>query len=333
MDLSFRYEMASTGKYLVLCLPAGIKVLTYQLNMLKYCSHPQILPVEKRLLNEKTELYYQINGLLPLRDFLKKPLRGGEILNLLESLLRCLENCKKMLLFPHSFLLDINYIFVQPETRDLVLVYLPWHHFSDVNVTLRQFTDSFIKEIVLADNRRDLNTLKCLADYQKTEEFNLAGLQKLVNKLRILDLKDNCLKPPGVVAEKPYRLTAALPDQASAALTMPRKPGKKEILFFVIFQLVIILVFLLLAKTLGELLGAGVFKIMLIITLTAYNVILLNKFWDHYRSWRKTKKTGAAPEKWHDYLVGKLARDKGILLQEFDKNYYQEKNRQMQHND
>ncbi|MBR1470013.1 MAG: FHA domain-containing protein [Lachnospiraceae bacterium] len=98
----------------------------YQMRMVLENKIPGLLPVEVKLREGRKELYYEISSMQPLaRIYDRKELSGEEIRHIVGAVLDVLAGMQDYLLDEEHVLLDPGYIFTDPETKELRLLFLP----------------------------------------------------------------------------------------------------------------------------------------------------------------------------------------------------------------
>jgi len=141
----FNYESSATGSFLVVSTDAGENVLLYQVEMLASNPNKNILPLDIRQKDAKYNFYYNITSKLALSQYLKRnKLKRNDFINIFKDITKTILSAKDYLLSDRSFILNEDYIFIDPNTMDVSLVYLPLNIENNVNEQLKNFTMNFI---------------------------------------------------------------------------------------------------------------------------------------------------------------------------------------------
>lgn len=110
----------------LLCCAASCTIRDYQLEMLANNPHPGILALEKHTLDTKVILSYNITGKVPLSEYLRETVVTADLIAVLyNTVTAVLSASQNYLLDPAGFLLDENYLFIDPKTSEIALVYVP----------------------------------------------------------------------------------------------------------------------------------------------------------------------------------------------------------------
>ena len=102
-----------------------------------------LLPVDVVKKGAATQLVYDLDGCALLADFLAEPLDQATFSTLLSSILGTVKNVKEAFFNPESLLLDANYVFVEPQSGQVRLVYVPLTAY-DCETDLRQLLQKIL---------------------------------------------------------------------------------------------------------------------------------------------------------------------------------------------
>ncbi|MFZ5988214.1 MAG: DUF6382 domain-containing protein [Bacillota bacterium] len=181
----FTYESGALGSFLVISADTNEKILSYQVEMLANNPNKNILPLDVRQNNDKFNLYYTVTSKLALSQYLKRnKLKRGEFIGIFLDIVKTILDSKDYLLSDKSFLLDEDYIFINPNTMEVSLVYLPISFDLDINKTLRDFTMNFIMYSANIDDTNSDNFLQRILNFIKSDTFNVLDFDKLLKDLK-----------------------------------------------------------------------------------------------------------------------------------------------------
>ncbi len=241
------YESGAAGSFLVISADKDEHILSYQVEMIANNPDKNILPVDIRQKNEKFNLYYTITSKLKLSQYLKRnKIKRYDFIKIFSGIVKAIIDSKDFLLSDKSFLLDEEYIYINPLTAEVSLVYLPVNFDLDINNKLKEFALNFIMYSANIDETQSDNFLPRVLNFLKSETFNVLEFDKLlkelgrssVNKEDVADDKqdinehssDGALKP-GMSGEEGQRESffaksnVETPEHQKARRVEPPKPG------------------------------------------------------------------------------------------------------------
>lgn len=326
LSLSARFDRTISGEYLVLSMPGQQAVLQYQLEMIRQNPHPHIIHIEKRHVDDRLELCYLVEGYISLESYLATGIKANNVLKILEIISRVINSSKNYFLYSHCFLLDTRYIFIDPETELIALIYLPIKLLQDINIYLKRFLKQFVRKISLVNNSSDcLHFIKSIEDYQDTEEISLIGIQGLIKDLRVSFNSGIIRQRSANESEKPFHLNIKKNEKQKRNETeketvynkeKTNRYSKKSLLLYLILQVLFVMVLSgLLQRTKSLEYPLSVFG-LIIALLTIGNVFLINRMFPK-NSRRETDHSNILKrEAWKNYINIKQARENSILKQE-----------------
>lgn len=179
MKPRFRHDM--DRNYMVLEASESLQGNEYQVRMLLANDIPGCLKARMRMIDNKIEFFYDITSKQPVgRIYEKKRMGSGDIRALVEGLYRAFESAAVFLLDGKSFLLDPGLMYMDVESRELYLCYLPASQ-KDGEDAFRKLTEYILKRL---DHRDDQAVLWGYALYSKTEVENYSAREALRESLR-----------------------------------------------------------------------------------------------------------------------------------------------------
>ncbi|HEX3032557.1 MAG TPA: DUF6382 domain-containing protein [Bacillota bacterium] len=133
--LGFRTTRPGKGPQGALCLSGDEEhlsnLLQFQLGMLTNNRIPGLLPLRVKQRDLQVSLIYPVGGLTSLTDLLAStPLKAAELGELLENLLQPVVDCRNYFLNEAGFVMEPDYVFLNPVSLRTYLVYVPiapWH--------------------------------------------------------------------------------------------------------------------------------------------------------------------------------------------------------------
>ncbi|MCX7921654.1 MAG: DUF6382 domain-containing protein [Clostridia bacterium] len=182
---SFSFENSAAASYLVVTASSTEKVQHFQVEMIANNPNPGILPLDVRQKDDKINFYCNITSKLALSQFLKrKKLSRNEFINIIDGIVSPLLECRNYLLNDKSFLINEDYIYINPSSLEVSLAYIPIMLETDI---VQVFKDFLIKLIVYTaniDEGASDNFVQRILSYVKTDTFNLIDFDKLLKELK-----------------------------------------------------------------------------------------------------------------------------------------------------
>lgn len=188
LPLKFRYESDMLASYAMLEFDGGIDPSKHQTEMIAQNPSTGFIPFSIRREDEKVRIYYNITSKLPLSQHLsRKTLSKGEFLDLLRSINRNIMSYVNYYLDISGFVLDEDFMYINPSTGDTSLIYVPLPLERDFVKDYKSLITNLIVNTVNLDDNTSDNFLQKLLSYLKMEQFNLKDFNKLLT-----DLKSSC---------------------------------------------------------------------------------------------------------------------------------------------
>jgi hypothetical protein len=123
--LDFSYESDLSKSYVVAKVLDKDRILDFQVEMLTGNNIAGILNFDLRYSNGDTFFYYDITSKLALSQYIRRKTKKAHIIRILASVCDILTNCRGYLLSDKNFLFDGDYIFINPSTLEVFMVYIP----------------------------------------------------------------------------------------------------------------------------------------------------------------------------------------------------------------
>ncbi len=189
----FDYENDSTSSYLVINMSSDENILEYQIEMLHNNPSQDILSLDMRQKNDEIKLYYNITSKLTLSQFLqRKRLSKNEFINILRGVTKTLLKSKEYFLYDNSFMIDEDYIYINPSSLEIRMVYLPVTLDANVCENFKNFLGQLIVSSAKIDEDSSGNYIQKILNYLKNDDFNIADFDKLIR-----DIKNEAVRSKG----------------------------------------------------------------------------------------------------------------------------------------
>jgi len=184
---NFSYESSAAASHLVICADASEEVLEYHIEMVANNTIPHIINFDFRRKDSKICFCYDVTSKLVLSHFLKRcRIARSEFLAILSDISKTMVDCKNYLLSDRCFLLDPDYMYIDPSSLEISMVYIPVAPDTDININneFREFATNLILYSINIDDTND-NYLQKVLYYLKAEPFNIFEFYKSINMLQI----------------------------------------------------------------------------------------------------------------------------------------------------
>lgn len=185
LDFGYSYDNDAAGSYLVLKVNNDTKLLNHQVEILCQNPNSSFVPFHVKRENENVFICYNITSKISLSQYIeRKNLKKKELLDLLRNIVKNLMLHSNYLLDLSGFIIHSDFIFVNPATAEVLLLYVPVSCSRNSKEILR----SFFKDIVVNssssdDDARD-NYLQRILNYLKSDTFSLIEFNRLIVDLR-----------------------------------------------------------------------------------------------------------------------------------------------------
>ena len=179
---SIRREIGTLKSYVVISVLDDKKIFQYQVEMIRNNCFPNILNMNSSQNDNKINFYYDTTSKTVLSDLLVRDyLKKDEIIEMLKAIVIVFLRAKNYFLYESNFVIDKDFIYIDPNTKEVYLVYLPVSIENDIVSKLKEFIiDVIEKNIVPEDSGNDVYIGELL-NLAKGESFNLLEIYKLLN--------------------------------------------------------------------------------------------------------------------------------------------------------
>lgn len=263
------FDSDSTCSYLVLKLNSDIKLLNHQTEIICQNPNPAFVPFHIRREDENTSIYYNITSKISLSQYLeRKKLSKKELLDLLKGITKNLMLHTNYLLDLSGFEINLNFIYINPATAEVSLVYVPASFNRDA---IRAYID-FLKDLVVnsasVDDSAGDNYLQRILNFLKSDSFSLNDFNRLIVNLR----NSEGSYEQAAKATHEYR-EKAISGEAAVNVSIPdgrrnrneaseRVAERKNILNIVLLQLLIIMAaaiacLIMMSQAMGDMVSIG----------------------------------------------------------------------------
>jgi len=180
---SVSYERGAATSFLTLKTDLPEKIIYYQVEMIACNKIPHILPFDMRRENKETCLRYNITSMLPLTQFLKRKISRNEFLKVFADVTRAILDSRNYFLCDENIILDIDYVYINPGSGEVAVVYIPAEFDVDIGNEFRKFVMNVIINAADIDEGDGDNFIQRILGYAKSDTFNMVEFYKLVMDL------------------------------------------------------------------------------------------------------------------------------------------------------
>lgn len=149
------------------------QILEFQIAMIMHNVIPGIVKVELKKIDADIKLGYHLDGLISLTNYLKRQKIGKtEFSQLLDNIISILLMSKNYLLHDNSFILKEDFIYINPRSKQISLIYLP----VEMECSATQEFKTFLINLLINTATIDTNDnyVQLLLGQIKSEQFSLA---------------------------------------------------------------------------------------------------------------------------------------------------------------
>lgn len=181
----FGYESDASGSFLIVNADVEDKVLTYQIEMIKNNPNKSILPVNLIQKDSKYQFRYSITSRLTLSQYLNRNrLKRDEFINIFYDITKTILDAKVYLLSDKAFIINKDYIYINPDNMEVALVYIPLNFDININDSLKNFTINFIMYGANIQENSNDNFIQRILYLLKSDTFNILEFNNLLRELK-----------------------------------------------------------------------------------------------------------------------------------------------------
>ncbi|HEX2947502.1 MAG TPA: DUF6382 domain-containing protein [Clostridia bacterium] len=181
-EIGFRYESDASSSFLVASALAGAS--EYQCSMLGRNYVRCIIPPERIIKDGTACFYYNITSRVPLSIYLKrKKLNRQEFLKFVFDVASSVNDSYGYLLNASNFVFCQEYVYIDPDTLEPSLIYIPAQKGSEDCEGLKSFISEMLLQHIHAEGFESENIVHRILSAVKSEHFNIKGFTALISEL------------------------------------------------------------------------------------------------------------------------------------------------------
>lgn len=226
-------------------------IINYQVEMIGENLELGIIPINVMAENNIVKLYYDTSDKISLSEYLKvQKLSKNEKIEMLQSVIRTIKNSKDYLLYENSFILDLNYIYIEQNSSKIQLMYLP----IKLDININQNIRSLINEVVGVDTGEiDISYVDLLKQLEllkiKSTKIELTNTYEIKNNIK---RSNKVYKKPESKNNKSNKIDKVKKKDAQSIVKRKKKNSitkqKKNLIIFGLTQLVLIIIITIILK-------------------------------------------------------------------------------------
>ena len=198
----FLYERDSYVSKLAIIMDVSEKLSDYQIEMVANNRIKYVLPFDAIRKDDKIKLCYNITSKIALNRFIdRNRLSGHDFIKLLSGIAKAILDCGNYLLSGKCFIMDGNFIYVNPATLDIAMVYVPVASSVDAAAKLKELAVDLVMRANHAEAGDSDDYLHRILEFAKLDFFNVQSFCGLLDEIRNMNLKaayssEESQKPP-----------------------------------------------------------------------------------------------------------------------------------------
>lgn len=186
----YYFENESTSRYLVIDIPCDKRIIDYQIEMIRKNSVKGIIPLNPMQKNNSYSMYYNISSKISLSEiFKRRELTKDEFINIMSNITSVILKSKEFLLYENSFILSMDLIFIEDESLDVSMVYVPARLEKDISYTFKEYLTNMVTMLAQINGVNNRIYLNEISDYLKKHNFSILKFHSFIESMR--SSKDN----------------------------------------------------------------------------------------------------------------------------------------------
>lgn len=136
----------------------------------------------------KTELFYKVSNYISLKEYLKSVTSKERFLNIIISILETLKDTQKVMFYNKNFILETEYIFVEPQSKMLMYIYLPIVNY-DFEQDIKQFFVNIVYDTVFNQFEDCTYVSQYIAYFNQHTNFSIFDFEMFIRELNGEDMR------------------------------------------------------------------------------------------------------------------------------------------------
>ena len=178
----FAFESDAAASFLV--AKCGSELQEYQVSMLEHNNIGCVIPLNVVRKEGVNCFYYNITSKISLNFFLKrKKFNREQFLKFLINVMSAINESAGYLLADSNFVFDGEYVYIDPETLEPALVYIPTRLEDGWGAVLRSFISDLLMQHINAEEFDGENLVQRILAATNSRVFNVRSFLNLLNEL------------------------------------------------------------------------------------------------------------------------------------------------------
>ncbi len=174
-------------KYVHIKLSGNEMINTREIELLNIHQINSLIDPETGKKN-KSELFYKVSNYISLKEYLKSVTSKDRFLNIIISILETLKDTQKVMLYNKNFILDTEYIFVEPQSKMLLYIYLPVVNY-DFEQDIKRFFMNIVYDTVFNQFEDCTYVSQYIAYFNQHTNFSVFDFEMFVRELNGEDMR------------------------------------------------------------------------------------------------------------------------------------------------
>jgi len=200
-DFKTAYKSDASGSYIVIEINGNSEnIIRYQAEIVSNNQIHGILPFKLVQKNELIQLKYDITSLLRFKDFISKSNIANEIPHILSGICNAVLESEGFLLDENCFVLQQEFIYINPASLEVYLVYIPIKRTDDISRSFKELISDIINETLECKQYKSQNYFKTITGFLQHDGFTILKFKELLQNV------SNTTN----IKEEPYHLDVSL---------------------------------------------------------------------------------------------------------------------------
>lgn len=168
-------------KYVHVKLKSNQMINAREIEMLTKRQIIQLINPEVKI-KGNPELFYKVSNYISLKDYLQSVTSKERFLNVVLSILDTLKDSQSIMLYNKNFMLDTEYIFVEPQSKMIMYIYLPIVNY-DFEPDIRQFLQNLVYGTVFNHLEDCSYVSEYIAYFRKNVNFSVYDFEMFIREM------------------------------------------------------------------------------------------------------------------------------------------------------